>query len=105
VNPANPVILAGVLPIQLFSAGVLADIVRRQPPSPARTSFAWQMAVGPAIARVTTVELVDGVLTVRASDTRWSREVARARPMILGRLQEILGSGDVKVLRVEREAR
>jgi predicted nucleic acid-binding Zn ribbon protein len=94
-----------VLPIQQFSAGVLADIVRRQPPSPARTSFAWQLAVGPAIARVTTVDLADGVLTVRASDARWGREIARARPMILGRLQEILGLGEVKGLRVEREAR
>ena len=38
-------------------AGVLAEIVRRQPASKERTAFAWQLAVGPALARATTVEL------------------------------------------------
>jgi hypothetical protein len=69
-----------MLPIQNFSSGVLAEIIRRQPPSPARTNFAWQLAVGPALARATVVELAEGVLTVKAVDRRWLREIERARP-------------------------
>jgi predicted nucleic acid-binding Zn ribbon protein len=91
-----------MLPIQHFSGRVLADIVRRQPPSPARTAFAWQMAVGAALARVTHVTLDDdGVLTVRAIDERWGQEIHRARDLALHRLQSILGE-EVKSLRIAR---
>jgi predicted nucleic acid-binding Zn ribbon protein len=92
-----------MLPIQHFSAGVIAGIVRRQPSSPARTSFAWQVAVGPALARVTTVALAeDGVLTVHATDKRWGNEIERAREVVVQRLQNILGRDQVRSLRVER---
>jgi predicted nucleic acid-binding Zn ribbon protein len=92
-----------MLPIQHFSAGVIAGIVRRQPSSPARTSFAWQVAVGPALARVTTVSLADdGVLTVHAADKRWGNEIERAREVVVERLQNILGHDQVRSLRVER---
>jgi predicted nucleic acid-binding Zn ribbon protein len=80
-----------MLPIQNFSSGVLAEIIRRQPPSPARTNFAWQLAVGPALARATVVELADGILTVRAVDPRWLREIERARPRVIAKLQALLG--------------
>ena len=70
-----------MIPVQSILSSVLAEIVRRQPASKERTTFAWQLAVGPALARATTVELRDGVLTVRAVDRRWiSRSSARARP-------------------------
>ena len=80
-----------MIPIQTFASGVLAEIVRRQPASKQRTAFAWQLAVGPALARVTTVELVDGVLAVRAHDARWTREIRRAADTILPRMQHLLG--------------
>ncbi|HEY7502201.1 MAG TPA: DUF721 domain-containing protein [Vicinamibacterales bacterium] len=91
-----------MFPIQHLTSGVLAEIVRKQPPSAARTSFAWQLAVGPALARTTTVTLADGVLTVHASDPRWSQEIARAQDVVLKRLQYLLGSESVKRLHVER---
>jgi predicted nucleic acid-binding Zn ribbon protein len=90
-----------MLPIHQFGASVVAEAVRRQPGSPARTTFAWQVAVGPVLARVTTVDLRDGVLIVRASDVRWTAEIARARDVVLARLQQLLGP-DVKSLSVER---
>jgi predicted nucleic acid-binding Zn ribbon protein len=93
-----------MLPIQRFSGTVLAEVVRRQPSSPARTNFAWQVAVGPALARSTTVSLDDGVLTVRATDARWGSEVARARDVVLARLQNLLGADAVRSIRVERPA-
>ena len=80
-----------MLPIQNFASGVLAEIIRRQAPSPARTNFAWQLAVGPALARATVVELDGGVLNVRAVDPRWLREIERARPRVLAKLQTLLG--------------
>jgi len=91
-----------MLPIQRFSNGVLAEVVRRQPSSPARTEFAWQIAVGPALARSTTVTLDDGVLTVHATDARWSSEVSRAREVVLARLQNLLGADAVRSIRIER---
>ena len=84
-----------MVPIQNFASGVLAEIVRRQPASKERTAFAWQLAVGPALARVTTVELAEGVLTVRALDRRWIREIRRATDTILPRLQHLLGADAV----------
>ncbi len=64
----------------------------------------WQMAVGPAVARVTTVDLANGVLTVRCADDRWLSEVTRARPMILERLQQILGPDVVKRLDIRTQS-
>lgn len=78
-------------PIQNFVSSVVAEVVRRQPASTARTNFAWQLAVGPALARVTTVELSDGVLSVRSRDPRWKPEIERARATVLPRLQHLLG--------------
>jgi predicted nucleic acid-binding Zn ribbon protein len=86
-----------MIPLQNFSAGVLAEIVRRQPASKERTAFAWQLAVGPALARATTVELGEsGVLTVRAIDQRWIVEIDRAREAVLQKMQHFLGPGQVK---------
>ncbi len=82
--------------LQSFSAGVLAEIVRRQPASKQRTAFAWQLAVGPAVARATTVELAEGgVLTVRAADQRWVVEIERARDTVLLKMQHLLGRDQV----------
>lgn len=81
--------------IQTFAGGVLAQIVRRQPPSPARTSFAWQLAVGPALARVTSVEMEGTTVRVRAADERWLKEIERARAVVLPKLQQLLGADAV----------
>jgi predicted nucleic acid-binding Zn ribbon protein len=89
-----------VLPIQQFASNVLAEIIRRQPASKERTAFAWQLAVGPALARVTTVELADGILTIRAVDPRWIAEIRRAREEIAARLQHLLGRDEVTAIRM-----
>ena len=84
-----------MIPVHDFSTSVLAQIVRRQPPSPARTNFAWQLAVGQAVARATTVQLTDGVLAVRAVDRRWLREIDPMRRAVLEKLQQILGKDQI----------
>jgi predicted nucleic acid-binding Zn ribbon protein len=74
-----------------FAPAVLADIIRRQPASRERTAFAWSVAVGPAIARVTTVELRDRTLVATARDARWAKEIDRARDTILARVRQLIG--------------
>ena len=88
-----------MVPVQDFSSGVLAAIIRRQPASKDRTNFAWQLAVGQAHARVTTVELVDGVLSVRAVDRRWIREIERARDSVMKKMQAMLGEDAVRAVK------
>ena len=84
-----------MVPLQRFANGVLADVIRRQPSSPERTAFAWQMAVGSALARSTTISLHDDVLIVRPRDERWKPELQRSADVIVQRLQNLLGRGAV----------
>ena len=86
-------------PLKSLSHGALVDIIRRQPDSKERTNVAWQLAVGPAIARATTVFLADGVLTVGAADPRWIREIERARDIVLLKMQAVLGTDQVTRLK------
>jgi hypothetical protein len=83
---------------QSFAPAVLAEIIRRQPDSKERTAFAWSVAVGPALARVTTVEIRNQNMIVCARDVQWARELERARETILPRLQLLLGRDTVKGL-------
>ena len=88
------------MPLQNCASRVLAEINRRQPASKGKTSFAWSLAVGPALARVTAVELApDRVLRVHVRDARWAREVERARDVVLTRLRMLLG--DDNVIRID----
>ena len=93
-----------MLPIQQLTPAILGEIIRRQPPSEGRTRFAWQIAVGAALARATTVRLADGVLIVSASDQRWVTEIRAARDIVLRRLQHLLGPDAVTRIRVEAPA-
>jgi len=86
--------------LQSFAPAVLAEIIRRQPASRQRTEFAWAVAVGPALARVTTVELRNHNIIVCARDVQWARELERARDTILPRLQLMLGRDTVKGLHI-----
>jgi hypothetical protein len=74
---------------------VIAEILRRQPPSPARTALAWQMVVGPRLARVTSVEMDGATLRVSSADERWLKEITRARATIVPRLQQLLGADQI----------
>ena len=79
----------------MFSGEVLAEVIRRQPASEARTAFAWQLAVGPALSRVTSIQLDGTTLHVSASDERWLKEIARAQATILPKLQQLLGKSAI----------
>jgi hypothetical protein len=85
-----------MLPLQNIATSVLAEILRRQPASKERTAFAWSIAVGPALARATTVDLRNARLCVTVRDPRWALEIERANDTILKRVQLLLGPEAVK---------
>ena len=86
--------------MQHVAQSVVAEIIRRQPLSPEKVGFAWSIAVGPALSRVTTVELRHHHLIVSPRDARWARELERARDTILARVQLLLGQDEVKGLQI-----
>jgi hypothetical protein len=91
-----------MVPLQNFATGVIAEVIRRQPASPGRTTFAWTVAVGPALARSATVTLVADVLKIRVRDPRWATEIERAADTILNRMQHLLGAASVSRIEVLR---
>lgn len=79
----------------------LAALLRGQPLSPGKVSLAWRAAVGPAVARATDVALgPGGALAVTVADPHWARELHRSRPLIAGRLEQLLGAGVVTRIEV-----
>jgi hypothetical protein len=72
---------------------VLAQIVRPAPLCQEKVEFAWRMAVGPAIGRVSSVRLdADGRIRVTVPDGRWRREVQRSIGLITNRLETLVGA-------------
>jgi len=90
-----------VTPAHLLMPSALAVILRKAPLTPEKVAFAWRAAVGPAVDKATTVELQDEVLRVRAKDAAWRREVERSSPLILARLQTLLGKETVRFIDVK----
>jgi predicted nucleic acid-binding Zn ribbon protein len=74
---------------------VLAEVIRKAPLCPEKVAFAWREAVGPAIARASSVRHDEqGVLHITA-DAVWTAEIRRSSKLILARLARLLGTGVV----------
>ncbi len=82
-------------------AAVLPALLARAPLTPGKVSFFWGLAVGAPMARATRVELRGHTLRVQADDVAWRREVERSAPLILARVQQLLGAGTVRALDVD----
>ena len=93
-----------VRPLNSALPGALAELLRDAPLSPGKVQFAWRAAVGPAVARETSVRLVDKTLVVDAASRLWAREVTRSSSIILNRLQRLLGADTVADLSVRERA-
>jgi hypothetical protein len=83
-----------------FATSVLAEMLARQPMSPGKLQFAWRAAVGPALARAAVLDWQEGRVIVQMSSADWTREIQRSKPMILERLQMLLGKDAVKRLEI-----
>jgi len=98
-------------PIQNLLLPIVANMLRPVPISDEKVRFAWRMAVGSGLARVTQATLGPmGQLVVVLDDARWQEEVCRSRVLILERLQRVLGEEavtglDVRVPRSETPRR
>jgi predicted nucleic acid-binding Zn ribbon protein len=87
--------LASVVPF------AVRRLLRQGEMSQGKLDFAWKNAVGPAIERATDIRLSEnGTLEVRAADSAWRRELRHSRAMILGRLQELLGSDTIRAVKI-----
>jgi hypothetical protein len=91
-------------PVQSLISSAVARLVRPAPLSPEKVAFAWRAAVGPAVSRVTRVRLggLLGLLEVIVDDDRFGDELARSTPLVLGRLQELLGADAVTGIDLKR---
>jgi predicted nucleic acid-binding Zn ribbon protein len=89
-------------PLQHAIPGALLTLLRDIPLSDGKVGFAWRAAVGPAVQRATHVKLEGRVLLVDTTSAEWTREVSRSSPVILRRLQELLGADAVARIEVRR---
>ena len=95
-----------MIPVKHLTSSVLAEILRRQPLSHEKVTFAWQTAAGAALARAASARLgSDGVLEIRASSPYWAREIGRSSALLLGRVRTLLGEETVKRMTVRTEDR
>jgi len=93
-----------MIPTRDIAPAALASILRRAPLSPEKIAFAWRMAVGPAVADATGTPVLDGhVLRVTARDAAWRNEVERSAGLVRRRVNEVLGEGLVRGIRVDLE--
>ena len=89
-----------MLPLSEFLPDALATVIRKAPLTPEKVAFAWRHAVGAAVDRASTVELVDNRLVVRVDSAQWKREIDRSTPVISGRLEALLGPGIIRAIDV-----
>jgi hypothetical protein len=77
--------------------GVVAEVIRKAPLTDEKVSFAWRLAVGPAVDKATTVRLgSDGTLHVKAESQAWIDAVRKSVGLIRSRLAHYLGDETVK---------
>jgi hypothetical protein len=79
---------------------VLAALLRKAPLNDEKVAFAWRMAVGKTMDKVTDITFRSGILEVRAETPAWAREVERAAAVVRHRLDTILGPGVVRRITV-----
>lgn len=78
---------------------IVAAVIRRGPLCDEKVTLAWRLAVGPAIAKVTTVRLVpDGTLHIKADSQAWIDAVRKSTSLIQIRMGDLLGENLVKRL-------
>jgi hypothetical protein len=89
-------------PLTQALPGALAALLRDVPLSAGKVDVAWKAAVGKNLERVSAVRLEGRVLLVDVPDPIWAREITRSSPVILTRLQTLLGADAVDRILVRK---
>jgi predicted nucleic acid-binding Zn ribbon protein len=77
--------------------GVVAEVIRKAPLTDEKVTFAWRLAVGPAVAKATKVRLgSDGTLYLSAESPAWLDGVRQSVGLIRSRLAHYLGDNAIK---------
>ena len=88
-------------PLNFTAARAMRTLLANQPTTDAKIAFAWQVAAGPALGRAASVRWdVEGTLHVRPSTAAWTAEIRHARPILRGRMNELLGDEVVKRIEI-----
>ena len=88
--------------INTTAAVVLRAILDGQPLTEAKVRFAWRLAAGATVSGATSVSWTEeGRLIVRVKSDEWRREVARARPIVLERMRELVGADAIRTMHIE----
>lgn len=91
--------------LQSLLPGVVRALLRQGPLSQEKLQFAWRVAVGPSIDRVTSIRVCgEADVEVTVADAGWRKEVRRSQAEILGKLRSLLGPEAVKALHVRGAA-
>ncbi len=91
-------------PLAHVVPSALVYLLRHAPTSQGKVELAWSAAVGRALQRVTQVKMEGNILVVEATTAQWVREITRASPIILQRLQQYLGESTVAGIDVRANA-
>jgi hypothetical protein len=76
---------------------VVAEVIRKAPLTDEKVAFAWRLAVGPAMAKSTSVRLgSDGTLYLRGESRAWIDSVRASVGLIRSRLAHYLGDDAIK---------
>ena len=76
---------------------VVAEVIRKAPLTDEKVSFAWRLAVGPAVGKATTVRLAsNGTLYVKAEAPAWNDAIAKSLGLIRSRLAHFLGDAAIQ---------
>jgi hypothetical protein len=75
---------------------VVAEVIRKAPLTDEKVAFAWRLAVGPAVAKATSVRLgANGILYVKSESPAWSDAIGKSFGVIRSRLAHYLGESAV----------
>jgi len=93
------IFLSRVIQANKVMPAIVAEIIRKGPMCDEKVSLAWRLAVGPQIAKVTTVRLVaDGTLHIKAESQAWIDAVRKSNSLIHIRMGDLLGENLIKRL-------
>ena len=77
--------------------GVVAEVIRKAPLTDEKVTFAWRLAVGPAVAKATRCASdADGTLLSAAESPAWLDGVRQSVGLIRSRLAHFLGDDAIK---------